>query len=160
MNQPRQSKSSEVWTSHRLNQVFSEPPSDQDVRDQVSVNQSSTKKDGRIQVNQSIYWKPSLENVLSNEMVQSVGNLTPLDYFEPSLWCMPISHRRLMNFLRISNVKLQQYSSIYAWKSSRIGFSMPVVSMQKKSSFIHNGIERSFTAIKNFIDIQNHVCFI
>ena len=39
-------------------------------------------------MSQSIYWKPSFENVLSHEMVQSVGrlgraNFTPLDYF---LW--------------------------------------------------------------------------
>ena len=37
---------------------------------------------------------------------------------------------------------------------------MPVVAMQKKSSFIHNGIKRTFTGIKNFIDIQNRFCFI
>ena len=51
-------------------------------------------------------------------------------------------------------------------KIAKFGFSVwtsagvPVVVMQKKSSFIHNGIERIFTAIKNFIDIQKRLCFI
>ena len=36
---------------------------------------------------------------------------------------MPTSHRWL-NFVRISNVKLLQYRPIYAWKSSKIGFSV------------------------------------
>ena len=59
------------------------------------------------------------------------------------------------------NVKLQQFRRIYAWKSSKIGFSVwtsasvTLVVLQKKSSFIHNAMERTFTAIKNFIDIQN-----
>ena len=35
--------------------------------------------------------------------------------------------------------------------------NVPVVAMQKKSSFIHNG---TFTEIKNIIDIQNRFCFI
>ena len=30
-----------------------------------------------------------------------------------------------------------------------------VVAMQKQSSIIHNGIERTFTGTKTFIDIQN-----
>ena len=51
---------------------------------------------------QSIYWKPSLENVLSHEMC--VGwpprsrDLMPLDNScgaTSSLWCMPTSQRRL-----------------------------------------------------------------
>ena len=37
------------------------------------------------------------------------------------------------------------------WTSANVS----VVAMQKKSSFIHNGIERTFTGIKNFIDIEN-----
>ena len=61
--------------------------------------------------------------------------------------------------VRIPNVKLQQYRPIYAWKSLKIGFSVPVVAMQKKS-IIHNGIERTFTESKYFIDIQNRFCFI
>ena len=96
-------------------------------------------------------------------------DLTPFDYFlwaTSSLWSKPTSQWRLMNFVRISNVKLQQYRPIYAWKSSKIGFSVwtsasvPVVAMQKKSSLIHNRIERTFTRINNFIDIQNSFCFI
>ena len=49
-------------------------------------------------------------------------------------------------------------TNIEYWKSSKIGFSVwtsasvPVVAMQKISSFIHNGIERTFTGITNFID--------
>jgi len=38
--------------------------------------------------------------------------------------------------------------------------SVPVVAMQKKSSFIHNGIECTFTEMKNSIDIPNHFGFI
>ena len=54
----------------------------------------------------------------------------------------------------------------YACKSLKIAFSvwtsanMPVVAMQKKSSFIHSGIGRSFTGIKYLIDIQNCFCVI
>ena len=49
---------------------------------------------------------------------------------------------------------------------STIGFSVwsaasvPVLAMQKKLSFIHNNIERTSTAIKNFIDIENYFYFI
>ena len=35
-----------------------------------------------------------------------------------------------------------------------------VVFMQNGSSFVHNGSERTFAGIKNFIDIQNRLCFI
>ena len=51
-------------------------------------------------------------------------------------------------------------------KSSKIGFcvwtsaSVLVVAMRKKSSFIHNGSERTFAGIKNFIDIRNRFWFI
>jgi len=38
--------------------------------------------------------------------------------------------------------------------------SLPVLAMQKKSSFIHNGIKCTFTEIKNFMDIPNHFGFI
>ena len=38
--------------------------------------------------------------------------------------------------------------------SAKIGTSRPVVAMQKKSSFIHICIERTFIGIKNFIDID------
>ena len=71
-----------------------------------------------------------------------------------------------MNFVRISNVKLQQYRPMYAWKSSKIGCSVwtsasvLVVAMQKKSRYIHNAIERTLTGIWNSIDIQNRFCFI
>ena len=123
---------------------------------------------------QSIYWKPSLENVLSQEMVQSVGRhgraiwrrYTICCGAKSSLWSMLTSQRRLMNFVRISNVKLQQYRPIYAGKSVKIGFSVwtaasvPVVAMQKESSFSHNGIACTFTGIKTFNDIQNCFCFI
>ena len=37
---------------------------------------------------------------------------------------------------------------------------LTVMAMQRKSSFIHNDIERTFTEIKNFIDIQKRFCFI
>ena len=124
-------------------------------------------------MSQSIYWKPSLENVLSHEMVQSVGRLGRAIWRRwtiswgatSSLWSLPTSQRRLINFVRISNVKLQQNRSIYAWKS-KIGFSvwtsgsMPEVAMPKKSSFIHNAIKRTSTGIKNFNNIQNRFCFI
>ena len=82
-------------------------------------------------------------------------DLTPLDYF---LWGYIKSMvKSIMNFIRISNVKLQQYRLISVWKSSKIGFSVwttasvPVVARQKKSSFIHNGIERTFTFITSLI---------
>ena len=39
-------------------------------------------------------------------------------------------------------------------------WSVPVLAMQKKSSFIQNAIERTFTEITSFIDIQNRFCFI
>ena len=54
----------------------------------------------------------------------------------------------------------------YRKSKSKIGFgvwtsaSVHVVTMQKKSSFTHNGIERTFTGIKNFIDVQNRFCFV
>ena len=57
-------------------------------------------------------------------------------------------------------------STNYVWKSTKIGFSVcssasvPVLAMQRKSIFIHKGNERTFTEIKNFVDIQNHFCFI
>ena len=70
-----------------------------------------------------------------------------------------------MNFVRISNVKLLQYRLMLK-NLQKIGFSVwtfasvPVVAMQKKSIFIHNDIERTFTGIKNFVDIQTSFCFI
>ena len=59
-----------------------------------------------------------------------------------------------------TNIK-REIAAESAWKSSKIGFSVvtsasvPVVAMLKKWSFSHNGIERTYTGIKNFVVIQN-----
>jgi len=51
-------------------------------------------------------------------------------------------------------------------KPSKIGFSVwtssnvPVVAMQKKSSFLQIGIECTLAEIKNLINIRSHSCFI
>ena len=65
---------------------------------------------------------------------------------------------------RRTNIE-REIRPFYTWKSSKIGFSVltsasvPVVVMQKESNFIHNSIERTFTGIKNFIDIQNFLFY-
>ena len=55
-------------------------------------------------MSQSIYWKPSLQNVLSHEMVQSVGRLgrAPLDYF---LWSMVYVNKPAMIDELRTNIK-------------------------------------------------------
>ena len=56
----------------------------------------------------------------SESVASTLRALRPIYGAMSSLWSMPTSQRRLMNFLRILSVKLQQYRPIYARKSSKI----------------------------------------
>ena len=103
------------------------------------------------QISQSIYWKARRTCNLTKCSSQLAVSVVRFD----AVRLFPVVLRT--SYFVISNVKLQQHRSIYAWKSSKIEFSVwasvsvPVVAMKKKSSFIYNGIERAFTLISKTV---------
>ena len=96
-------------------------------------------------------------------------DLTPLDHIPWSYvkYMVYANKPATIDELR-ANIerKIAAVSVDLCLKSSKIAFSiwtsasMPVLAMQKKSNFLSNGVERTFTGMKNFIDIRNRFCFI
>ena len=85
-------------------------------------------------------------------------DLTPLDYFPvKSMVCAnkPAAIDELRTNFELDIPAVSSKIVFSVWTSA----SVPMVAMQKKSSFIHNGIERTLTGIKNCIHIQNRFCF-
>ena len=95
---------------------------------------------------------------------QLIGNQVWRTYYltnGPVGWPPRSCDLTLLDCLFCSYVK----SMVYANKPApiddlRTSASVSVIAMQKKSSYIHNDIERAFTEIKNFIHIQSQFCFI
>ena len=72
-------------------------------------------------------------------------------------WWTPYEHRT-WNCSCIARLMLENRQKL----GSSFGLlqAWPLLAMQKKLIFTHNGIERTFILIKNFIVIQNRFCFI
>ena len=116
-----------------------------------------TMSQGTHRMTQSIYWKPGLDHVLSQEIVQSIGCFSRAKWsrslffcgFMSRLWPMPTFQWRLMNFERIligncSNIGRFMLENRRKLRSaSGLSASVPVVAKQKKSSSIHNTIQRT-----------------
>ena len=98
---------------------------------------------------QSIYWKPSFQ--WYSRLAASVVRFDAVRLF-------PVGLRQVYGLCQQASNSIDRFMLENRQKLGSA--SVPMLAIQKKLSFIHNGIkQRTFTGIKNFIDIQSHFCF-